>query len=84
MEDASYLKLREVSLRYTFTRESLRSVGIDRLPAERISLGLIGRNLLTFTSYTGYDPEVGTIFNPQDNFAWPNTRALTAFVEIQF
>jgi TonB-linked SusC/RagA family outer membrane protein len=84
VEDAGYLKVREVSLRYTFDRDALQSIGISRLPAERISLGLIGRNLLTFTGYSGYDPEVGSIFNPQDNFAWPNTRALTAFVEIQF
>jgi TonB-linked SusC/RagA family outer membrane protein len=84
VEDASYLKLREVALRYTFTRSSLQRMGIGRFPAERVTLGLIGRNLLTFTGYSGYDPEVGTIFNPQDNFNWPNTRTLTANVEIQF
>lgn len=84
VEDASYLKLREVSLRYTLRGETLDRLGLGSMRAQSVSLGLIGRNLLTFTPYSGYDPEVGSITLPQDNFAWPNTRAITAFVEISF
>jgi hypothetical protein len=49
-ENASFAKLREVSLSYKFG--AVRGVG-------DWSVGLIGRNLLTFTNYSGLDPEVG-------------------------
>lgn len=50
VEKASFAKLREVSLTYKVGR--LAGVG-------DWTLGLVGRNLLTITNYTGYDPEVG-------------------------
>ncbi|HUC80506.1 MAG TPA: SusC/RagA family TonB-linked outer membrane protein [Flavisolibacter sp.] len=49
IEDGSYIKLREVSLSYNFSR-----IG-NLLKAS--SLSLVGRNLLSFDSYDGYDPE---------------------------
>jgi TonB-linked SusC/RagA family outer membrane protein len=84
VEEATYLKLRELALRYTLDRDLLDRIGIGRLSADRVIVGLIGRNLLTFTGYSGYDPEVGDLFNPQDNFHWPNTRTVTANIEILF
>ena len=55
VEDGSFVKLREISLYYTLHSESLGVVGnyIDR-----IRIGAIGRNLLTFTNYSGFDPEI--------------------------
>lgn len=50
VEKASFAKLREVALTYKVGR--LAGVG-------DWTLGLVGRNLLTITNYTGYDPEVG-------------------------
>jgi hypothetical protein len=50
VESGSYAKLREVSLTYKFGK--IAGVG-------DWTLGLIGRNLLTFTNYSGMDPEVG-------------------------
>ena len=52
VEDGSFVKLREVALSYNF----------DQLPVRRIFPGgvdvtLAGRNLYTWTDYTGYDPE---------------------------
>ena len=49
VEDGSYVKLREVSLSYRFP-------GIGRL-FKASSISLIGRNLLSFDNYDGYDPE---------------------------
>ncbi|RYF86155.1 MAG: SusC/RagA family TonB-linked outer membrane protein [Chitinophagaceae bacterium] len=49
VEDGSYVKLREVSLSYNFTR-------IGRF-FKTSSISLVGRNLLSFDSYDGYDPE---------------------------
>jgi TonB-dependent SusC/RagA subfamily outer membrane receptor len=53
VEDGSFVKLREVSATYTFTQPIVR-----RYFADGIELTLSGRNLYTWTDYSGYDPEV--------------------------
>lgn len=82
VEDGGFVKLREVSMKYrlpsTFTR------ALAHLGAEDMSLSLIGRNLLTFTKYKGYDPEVGTVLNRFDSFVYPRYRTFTGSVEITF
>ena len=55
VEDATYLKLREISLNYTFGSDQLDNF----LGIKRIKVGVIARNLLTLTNYTGFDPETG-------------------------
>jgi hypothetical protein len=57
VEDGSWLKVREIALGYTLPEAWLRSVFKGRV--DRITLSVIGRNLFTFTDYSGYDPEVG-------------------------
>jgi TonB-linked SusC/RagA family outer membrane protein len=52
IEDASYIKLREVAVSYTFRHPFIKSVGLDN-----IRVRLSGQNLVTWTDYTGYDPE---------------------------
>jgi TonB-linked SusC/RagA family outer membrane protein len=84
VEPGGYLKLREVSVRYTMGSELLARLGLDRLGTDQITLGLVGRNLLTFTDYSGFDPEVGNAFIRADYFSWPNTRTITGMIEIQF
>ena len=56
VEDGSFVKLREVSATYTFTHPVVR-----RYFSDGIELTLSGRNLHTWTDYTGYDPE-GNLF----------------------
>jgi len=56
VEDASYTRLREASLFYKFTKKQLNSVANGFFDSVRI--GITGKNLLTFTNYTGFDPEV--------------------------
>ena len=60
IEDASFVKLREATLAYEFPRAL-----VDRLaPAlRRVRLSLSGRDLLTFTDYSGLDPEVSNFGN---------------------
>ena len=96
VEDGTYIKLRELSLGYTFERAQLARVFGNVL--NRVTIGVIGRNLFTITDYTGFDPEVGS-FNVDnavdgvgadatlyrvDNFAYPNYRTITGKLEIQF
>ncbi len=60
-EDASFVKLREVSVTYTVPEVWLSRLGVDRL-----SVTLAGRNLKTWSDYSGLDPEVN--FSGQSNF----------------
>jgi TonB-linked SusC/RagA family outer membrane protein len=56
LEDASYIKLREASLFYNVPTETLQRVTGNSVRGVR--LGITGTNLLMFTDYSGYDPEV--------------------------
>ncbi len=56
VEDADYLKLREVSLSYDVS-DLVNRFALGREYVERASLALTGRNLLTFTEFSGMDPE---------------------------
>jgi TonB-dependent starch-binding outer membrane protein SusC len=53
LEDGSYLRLKNLMLGYTLPQAAL-----DRLKLRSMRVYLSGVNLLTFTNYTGYDPEV--------------------------
>ncbi|MCH5717983.1 SusC/RagA family TonB-linked outer membrane protein [Niabella hibiscisoli] len=53
VEDASFLRFRTITLRYTVPPVKLRRVGFKSLSAY-----LTAENLYTFTNYTGQDPEV--------------------------
>lgn len=82
VEDGSYLKLRELSLRYEVPVSALgllSGVGVGGA-----SLSVIGRNLLTWTDYTGFDPEVGSPIYRFDDFNYPQYRTVTASVELEF
>jgi len=54
------------------------------LGIERLTMGLIGRNLWTITDYTGFDPEVGDIRDAYDGFDYPNFRTFTVKMDVQF
>ncbi len=54
LEDGSYLRLKSVTLGYSFSKSGfLNSLNINSL-----RLYFTGTNLLTFTDYSGYDPDV--------------------------
>lgn len=82
VEDGSFVKLREVSLRYRLSGRALSLLG--RFGATQASISLIGRNLLTFTDYKGYDPEVGGTLVRLDSFDYPRYRTFTGSIEISF
>lgn len=82
-EDASFVKLREVSLGYRLG--SLAGLG-------DWSLSLIGRNLLTITDYKGFDPETGLgggtfssgALNAIDAYGFPNLRTVSFQIGTSF
>jgi TonB-dependent SusC/RagA subfamily outer membrane receptor len=59
VEDASFVKLRELSVAYNLPKRYTSQLG----PLKTLQLSLTGRNLATFTSYTGLDPEVSNFAN---------------------
>ena len=86
VESDSYVKLRELSVAYTLGERALQFAGINRI-ASGVKLALIGRNLYTWTKYTGFDPDVtaGGDFNFRvDGFRYPNFRTITGQVELTF
>jgi hypothetical protein len=62
VEDASFLRMRTLTVNYDFTSKRVNDWGIKTLKAF-----ITGYNLFTFSNYTGQDPEVG--FNGSDPFA---------------
>ena len=76
VEDGSFVKLRELSVAYSFTGPWVR----NRLGVSTVDLRLAGRNLATWTNYRGLDPESnlgGAEFLTQglDYFNNPQTRS---------
>lgn len=54
IEDGSYLRLKNVTLGYTLPAHLVKRAGIGP-----VRIYVTGSNLLTFTKYKGFDPEVG-------------------------
>ena len=88
VEDASYTKLRELAVKFNVASlVEMRGFGITGL-----NVGIIGRNLITWTNYRGYDPEVGrgggqlgSAVNARvDSYTYPNYRTFSFTVDIDF
>ena len=82
IESASFLRLQNVTLGYTFDLPG-------RLSAIRSTRVFVsGDNLLMFTGYTGYDPEVfvgaGLASRGIDYLTYPRARTFTTGVHFQF
>ncbi len=86
IEDGSYIKLRELSLYYSLNEAQLKKIKINFVKSFKI--GIQTRNLLTFTNYSGYDPEVASgsdLTNyPVDDFGYPNYRVITGSLTFVF
>jgi hypothetical protein len=81
IEDGGYVKLREISVAYTLDQPFVRRV----LGVSSIDLRLAGRNLHTWTNYTGIDPETNNggaenFVQGIDYFNNPQTRSVVLTV----
>lgn len=86
VEDGTYARLRELSVSYNFDPGLLNRVGLGAL-SQGMKLSIVGRNLLTWTNYSGFDPEAnsGNDFNFRiDGFRYPNFRTVTAMIDVSF
>ena len=73
IEDASFLKMDNISLGYTFSNIS------KKLKSIRLWGGI--QNVFTITNYSGLDPEV---FNGIDNLIYPRPRTILAGANFKF
>lgn len=85
IEDASFLKVREISLSYKLPQSLVEHLG----PMEDANLVLSGRNLFTFTNYSGLDPEVSnfgrqSIARNIDVAPYPPSRSFWFSVDASF
>lgn len=83
IEDASFVKLRDVSLTY-----SLPATWARKLYASGASFTVAGHNLLQWTDYSGIDPETNTYGNRNfirvDAYAAPMLRRLSTSLNLTF
>jgi hypothetical protein len=83
LEDGSYLRMKNLQLGYTLPKGVNQKLHISTC---RIWIG--GTDLLTFTSYTGIDPEIGLV-HPQysglgEADTYPKYRKLMVGINVEF
>lgn len=80
--DGTYLKLKTVRLSYAFPDQIT-----DNLNVSRLRLYISGQNLLTWTKYTGYDPDVNSYSGTRigiDAGAYPQSRTFIFGLDVEF
>ena len=87
VEDGSFVKLRELTLSYSFPTKL-----ISKWKLSSLSLSATGRNLFTITDYSGVDPEVNTFgagisgagSMSIDNLGTPNMKGFDLGLKVRF
>ncbi len=84
IEDGSYLRLKTVTLSYDFKTSWLRKIHLSRLQVYATV-----QNLLTFTNYKGYDPEVNAyggdaVVQGVDYGTYPQSKAVIFGFNVEF
>jgi len=89
LEDGSYLRLKNVMLGYTIPEKSLQTMTNGVVKGFRIYVS--AQNVLTFTKYSGYDPEVGnrtvntsSLTNGIDAAVYPQPHAYQVGIQANF
>lgn len=84
IEDGSYLKLKNITVGYTFP-----SSVINKITASKLRVYVSAQNLFTITKYSGLDPEIGmqngnATQNGVDNGTYPSSRYFTVGLNLIF
>jgi hypothetical protein len=89
LEDGSYLRLKNIIFSYTLSDKSLQSLSKGVVKSLRIYAS--AQNILTFTKYTGYDPEVGnlapgssSLTNGIDYAVYPQPKSYQMGINVNF
>jgi len=87
VEDASFVRIKNIRVSYSPPSDFMKKLGVGGL---NVSIYLVGTNLITFTKYSGFDPEIGlrTGNNPEsagyDPGNVPLSRQLTMGIRLSF
>jgi TonB-dependent starch-binding outer membrane protein SusC len=85
LQKGDYLRLKLIQIGYTIPRDITEKFG-----ANKVRLYITGENILTFTKYTGYDPEIAGRNNSEsdiigvDRAYYPQARTFLIGANIQF
>jgi hypothetical protein len=84
IEDGSFLRLNTVTIGYSLPKTLLKHAGISN-----VRVYVTGYNLYTWTSYSGFDPEVDTRRSPPvtpgvDYSAYPKSRSFIGGINVTF
>ncbi|MGX5819593.1 SusC/RagA family TonB-linked outer membrane protein [Chitinophaga lutea] len=84
VEDASYLRLKNLTLSYSLPRAALEAIRLNR-----VKVFFTAQNLHTWTRYSGYDPEINrneqtTLTQGIDNSVYPNAKTFTGGLSVTF
>lgn len=82
--DATFLKLREVTIGYTIPKRVL-----GKMPIQDVKISLVGRNLALWTENPHFDPETlsmggGTLIPGVEDMAFPSTRSVGFNLNVKF
>ncbi|MFZ4546219.1 MAG: SusC/RagA family TonB-linked outer membrane protein [Bacteroidales bacterium] len=84
VEDGSYIRLKTLTLSYRILDDNAKIKAISKL-----SVYVTGQNLLTFTKYSGFDPEVNAFGNSAvelgiDYGTYPQTQSVIVGLNVEF
>lgn len=82
LEDGSFFRISDITLGYSLPIRAIRKIGL-----EKVRFAVTGKNLVTFTKYSGLDPEFadGGIWTiGYDGCSFPNPRAVQFAVSLTF
>ncbi|HOI49477.1 MAG TPA: TonB-dependent receptor, partial [Prolixibacteraceae bacterium] len=81
LEDATFIRLRNARLSYNVDGDLLKKTFI-----KGCTVYVYGNNLLTWTNYSGFDPEIGGgVLTPgTDNSAYPRKREVGFGLNVNF
>lgn len=82
LEDGSFFRISQIAIGYTIPEALTKKIGIERLRA-----GATLNNLVTFTGYSGLDPEfrdAGIFTMGADNNSFPNPRSVLFSLTLTF
>jgi TonB-linked SusC/RagA family outer membrane protein len=85
VENGSYLRVKSFNIGYTFPATIINAIGGGRI--SKLRLYVSSQNLLTFTKYSGYDPEIGarsanSLVQGIDYGQFPQARTIMGGIQI--
>jgi len=78
LRNASYLRLKNLQISYSFPRKVLDRIGV----VNRITIFVNGQNFLTFSDMKDFDPE--TTLKTNNFFEYPSVKTFSGGINVEF